>query len=123
MLSYHHSVVLHRNEISYSLLAAEQGVGLDGIYSMREYTYMLRAPSSILKGGSPTFSNIFPAMTECQRHIQLLKVMRSRNLECDGKETFMDLHQKPEQKAEGNIMMPTKKGRGEFPVCDKLFVQ
>lgn len=67
MLSYHHSVVLHRNEISYSLLAAGQGVGLDGIYCTREYTHMSRAPSSTLKGASPAFSTIFPAMTECQR--------------------------------------------------------
>lgn len=58
-----------------------------------------------------------------KRHIKLLKVMRSRSLGCDGKQTFMDWHQKPEEKVEGNIMVPTQKSRGAFPVCDKLFVQ
>lgn len=44
-----------------------------------------------------------------KKHIELLQVMRSRSLGCDGKQTFMDLHQKPEQKVEGNIMVPTQK--------------
>lgn len=54
-------------KICFSLLAAGQGVGLDGIYCTREYTHMSRAPSSTLKDTSPAFSTIFPAMTECQR--------------------------------------------------------
>lgn len=59
VLSHHHSVVLHRNEISYSLLAAEQGVGLDGIYSMREYTHIGElhpAPWKVASLPSATYS-------------------------------------------------------------------
>lgn len=48
-----------------------------------------------------------------KKHIELLQVMRSRSLGCDGKQTFMDLHQKPEQKVEGNIMVPTQKKKTE----------
>lgn len=40
--------------------------------------------------------------------------MRSWSLGCDGKQPFMDLHQKPEQKAEGNIMVPTEKAEESF---------
>lgn len=66
------------------------------------------------KGACPAYSNIFPAVPKCQRHIKPSKVTRSSSLGCDGKHSlrkkiFLDLHQKPEQQVQGIIMVKQRR--------------
>lgn len=69
---------------------------------MMEYTRTSRASSTALKGACPAYSNISPAMPECQggtlNHQKLQGAGAGDVMEniASNRRIFLDLHQKPE---------------------------
>lgn len=81
---------------------------------MMEYTHTSRAPSTTLKGACPAYSNISPAVPECQRgtlnHQKLQGAGAWDVMEniASERRIYLDLHQKPEQQVQGIITVPTQ---------------